>query len=164
MYKCNFILEFPFLLKSASVHFPEWCHKYKQNVKMAGQDAASQITVININLFPTTCLSYSFCIIKLSSGRVIEIGRKGVEGREAKGNQHSWNLRENVFLFKLLCAVTECDTTWSLSGVRRVSVLSVCLFECVCKKEFIKTGWKFSELYPITSMRAARWQETLRDG
>lgn len=129
MHNCNFILEFPFLLKSASVHFSEWCCKYKQNVKMAGQDAASQITVININLFPTTRLSYSFCIIKLSSARNIEIGRKGVEGRkwEKKRNKHSWNLRENVFLFKLLCAVSECDTTWSLSGVWKVFVLSVCL-------------------------------------
>lgn len=41
---------------------------------MAGQDAASQITVININLFPASRLSYSFCIIKLSSGRNIEMG------------------------------------------------------------------------------------------
>lgn len=79
-------LNSPFLFKSASAHFfSEWCHKYKQNVKIAGQAAASQITVININLFPTSRLSYSFCIIKLSSGRNIEMGRKGVEGIKGKG-------------------------------------------------------------------------------
>lgn len=77
IHHCNFTLESAFLFKSASVHFSEWCHKYKQNVKMAGQDAASQIIVININLFPTARLSYNFCIIKLSTGRNIEIGRMG---------------------------------------------------------------------------------------
>lgn len=43
-------------------------------MKIAGQEAVSQITVININLFPTSRLSYSYCIIKLSSGRDIETG------------------------------------------------------------------------------------------
>lgn len=122
-------LNSPFLFKSASAHFfSEWCHKYKQNVKIAGQAAASQITVININLFPTSRLSYSFCIIKLSSGRNGEEGGGGYKGKGKKGDKHSWNLRENVFLFKLLCKVTECNTVWSLLGVWEVFVLSWCMW------------------------------------
>ena len=128
----------PFLLfKSASVS--EQCHKYKQNVKIAGEDAASQITVININLFPTTRLSYSLCIIKLSSGWNIEIGRKWGKEKVKKRDKHSWNLGENVLSLQFVVC-----SDWAWHCIESVRTLKSFCEElgCVCfVLGFFVGGW-----------------------
>lgn len=150
MHNRNFILESPFLLfKSASVS--EQCHKYKQNVKIAGEDAASQITVININLFPTTRLSYSFCIIKLSSGWNIEIGRKWGKEKVKKRDKHSWNLGENVLSLQF---AVRSDWAWHcIESVRTLK--SVCA-ECVCVWVDVG-GWSTWDWLTVSCKYVCTW-------
>lgn len=94
-------------------------------MKITGKNAASQIIAININLFPSSHLSCSFGIIKLSSGRSIEIRRIGVEVRKGKRKseqKHSLKPQGKCHFSSNCSAVV---TEYSLSLVCGVFVLYV---------------------------------------
>lgn len=117
MQSCNFILESAFLFKLASAPFPPPCHKYKQKSENSrGEDAPSQITVININFNPNLSSFLQF------------LHNQAVTRKKYRGwaDERNWEINivetsgGNVFLFNLLFTVIEWDTACSLSGVWKV--------------------------------------------